>query len=456
MEKYLFRPEGAYFGDCMPFFNKETSEYYLYYQRDTRNPVPFGEPFGWNLLVTKDFVTFSDYGEVLEHGREHEQDQFIYAGTVFEMPNGKKASYYTGFNRNLIGSTRPSQVLMQAESKDGIVWKKSGILEFLKPQKGYDPDDWRDPFIIWDEEQKEYLLILGTRLEGPKKEKTGRIVYYTSKDYETWDFKGDFWSPEIYTMIEMPEIVKIGPYWYLLYSEYDDKKTTHYCFSENIRGPWSLPKQDTFAGRAYYAARTVSNGNNHTLVGWVPSKEAGKDENNYLWGGTLLPLEIIQLEDGLLRTRLPETISEAIEESFSISDNNLISIGKRLEKTIRTGLTKHYYVKSEFSFKEGTKNIQFLFYQDISKSESYMFDLDIESKRLRVTRTPNLRWFQMMNIGLEKYIDLSPNDINEFELLVDDTIAYISINGVTLSCRVEKNIASAFSIAVIDGEVKFI
>lgn len=74
----------------MPFFNKETSEYYLYYQRDTRNPVPFGEPFGWNLLVTKDFVTFSDYGEVLEHGREHEQDQFIYAGTVFEIPNGKK------------------------------------------------------------------------------------------------------------------------------------------------------------------------------------------------------------------------------------------------------------------------------------------------------------------------------------------------------------------------------
>lgn len=113
---------------------------------------------------------------------------------------------------------------MKAESKDGIVWKKTGILEFLKPQKGYDSDDWRDPFIIWDEEQKEYLLILGTRLEGTKKGKTGRIVYYTSKDYETWDFKGDFWSPEIYTMIEMPEIVKIGPYWYLLYSEYDDKK----------------------------------------------------------------------------------------------------------------------------------------------------------------------------------------------------------------------------------------
>ena len=32
-------------------------------ERDTRNPGPFGEPFGWALATTKDFVDYKDYGE---------------------------------------------------------------------------------------------------------------------------------------------------------------------------------------------------------------------------------------------------------------------------------------------------------------------------------------------------------------------------------------------------------
>ncbi|BBM18411.1 beta-fructofuranosidase [Enterococcus avium] len=455
MEKYLFRPEGAFFGDCMPFFNDKSSEYYLYYQRDTRNPLPFGEPFGWNLLTTKDFVQFFEHGEVLVRGHETDQDQFIYAGSVFKEPIGNKIAYYTGYNRTFIDSPKPSQVLMQAQSSDGFLWEKTGVVESLTPQKGYDPDDWRDPFIIWDQEKQEYLLILGTRLSGPKKEKTGRLVYFTSTNCQDWEFKGDFWAPNIYTMIEMPEIVKIDSYWYLIYSEYDYKKTTHYCVSENLRGPWTIPEDDEFAGRAYYAARSVANENTHTLVGWVPSKEAGKDENNYLWGGTLLPLEIYSTPDHTLKTKLPESIIEQVEERSAINLGEINAFGQRKEVRYKEGLGKHYSIETTFSFKAGTKHIQFMFYQDQKANESYVFDLDVSKQLLRVERTPNLRWFQMMNIGLERKIALFPDTDYKAEVLIDDTIAVITIDGITLSCRVEKNNADAFSVAVIDGTATF-
>ena len=73
-----------------------------------------------------------------------------------------------------------------------------------------DKRNWRDPFVLWDEEREEYLLILGARKGEDKRKQTGRLVHFTSKDLKKWEFKGDFWAPGIYTMFEMPEIFKMG------------------------------------------------------------------------------------------------------------------------------------------------------------------------------------------------------------------------------------------------------
>ena len=51
MHKVYYQPEGIWVGDIMPY--GEDGTFYLYHQRDTRNPEPFGEPFGWALATTK-------------------------------------------------------------------------------------------------------------------------------------------------------------------------------------------------------------------------------------------------------------------------------------------------------------------------------------------------------------------------------------------------------------------
>ena len=111
---------------------------------------------------------------------------------------------------------------MRAVSDDLLHWEKCGEF-FLPAPEGYDGNDWRDPYILWDEGSEEYIMILGARkLEG-KKVRTGCTVWYTSKDLEHWEFQGDFWAPNLYSMHEMPDLFRIGDWWYLLTTEYSEK-----------------------------------------------------------------------------------------------------------------------------------------------------------------------------------------------------------------------------------------
>ena len=257
MHKVYYQPEGIWVGDIMPY--GEDGTFYLYHQRDTRNPEPFGEPFGWALATTKDFINYKDFGESLERGSDEEVDQYIYAGTVFKVGD-KYHALYTGCNRDKVRARLMKQVLLHATSDDAVKWEKNIAETLLPPQEGYDDRNWRDPFVLWDEENEEYMLILGTRVGEDKHLMTGRLVKFTSKDLNTWEFRGDWWNPGLYTMFEMPDLFKMGDWWYLVFSEYSDGNKTRYRMSRSINGPWTTPADDSFDGRAYYAARTAFDG----------------------------------------------------------------------------------------------------------------------------------------------------------------------------------------------------
>ena len=55
---------------------------------------------------------------------------------------------------------------MHAVSEDLKHWTKTQDAVTFVPQPGYDPDDWRDPFVLWDDESEKYILILGARHSG--------------------------------------------------------------------------------------------------------------------------------------------------------------------------------------------------------------------------------------------------------------------------------------------------
>ena len=63
-------------------------------------------------------------------------------------------------------------------------------------------------------------MILGGRLNSDPVRSHGRL---SSPDLETWEFRGDFWAPDLYSMHEMPDLFRRGDWWYLLTTEYSDR-----------------------------------------------------------------------------------------------------------------------------------------------------------------------------------------------------------------------------------------
>lgn len=443
-----YQPPNTWFGDCMPVFAQ--GKFHLYHQRDTRNPGPFGEPFGWALVTTNDFVTFTDHGESLERGTDDDQDQFIFAGSVFEA-NGSFYAMYTGYNRDYPAQGKASQVLMLAESDDLLTWRKSDQ-KLVPPQPGYDPDDWRDPFVLWDEEQHNYLMILGARKAGDEI-LTGSTVAFRSTDLRQWDFHGDFWAPGLYSMHEMPDLFRMGEHWYLLTTEYSDKSKTIYRMSTSLEGPWTAPTDDAFDGRAYYAARSAADGDHRYLFGWVPTKTGDDDQARWDWGGTLVVHEIYQRADGSLAVGIPSSVVDAFATPQATPDPNihLRSPDGETHQEITQQTGDLVYLEGDLTIEADTRAVSLRLLEDPTTGSSYEFLILPGENRLIFDRRPNYPWYQYDNKGLERPLTLQPGVPHRFQLIIDDTIATLYIDGVALNARMNQRPGNRLSVGVIDG-----
>lgn len=451
MVQLHYQHPDTWFGDCMPF--AKDGIFYLFHQRDTRQPGPFGEPFGWALATTTDFVTYTDHGEVLPRGGDDEQDQFIFAGSVFEA-GGTFFAMYTGFNRDFPDQGKASQVLMLATSDDLITWTKTGQ-QVAPPQEGYDPDDWRDPFVLWSEERQEYVMILGARLPGPRA-LTGRTVYFTSPDLKAWEFRGDFWAPQIYSMHEMPDLFRIGDHWYLLTTEYSDKSKTVYRMSTSLEGPWSAPVDDAFDGRAYYAARSAESDGRRYLFGWVPTKEGDDDLANWQWGGTLVVHEVYQRPDFSLGVRPPAGIMDALPQTRDLLEQPMTLSAEQglAELPLLTDAPTLFRLETTIRFGAATRSVSLRLGEETETGHGYEYLLRPGENRLQFDRRPNLPWHRYADKGLERPIELLPDHDYALTLIVDDDICTLYVDGVALNARMYAPGGSAVTVQVIEGSVE--
>ena len=449
MHQLYYQPRGYWFGDCMPFYHD--GQFYLFHQRDTRKPGPFGEPFGWALACTTDFVNYEDLGGVLQRGGDDAQDQFIFAGSLFAA-NGLFYAMYTGYNRDYPQQGKPSQVLMIATSTDLIGWNKSSE-KLVVPQEGYDPTEWRDPYVFWNEDAQKYIMILGARKLDGKKIRTGRTVFFTSTDLKAWNFQGDFWAPNLFYMHEMPDIFKIGETWYLLTTEYSDRSKTVYRMSHSLDGPWTAPLDDAFDGRAYYAARSCSDGNKRYLFGWVPTKEGDDDLANWQWGGTLVVHEVYQREDGTLGVKAPDGVAHAFSQRDSLIGTPVtLSSQDSCAETYLTQRTADLFkLEADITFSAGTRSFGIRLFEDEATGEAYEFVFQVGENRVFFDKTPNLPWFRYMNKGLERPLRLEAGRTYHIQIIVDGTIATLYVEGVALNTRLYSKAGQALAIYVVDG-----
>lgn len=307
MKNIFYKPKDGWVGDTIPFaYDGKFYIYYLHDERKGNTQDEYGYRTSWNLLITEDGVNIKDCKVVLPVGEYDDADYACYTGSVIEGNDGQFHMFYTAqnnYNPKYHRDGKPLQYVAHAISTDLINWEKLPELTFGADESIYEPFDWRDPFVFYNEDEKCFDMLLAARLRGASEKNGGCVGLCRSYDLIHWEAKEPFYNPESYMTHECPDLFKLGNKWYLVYSTFSEKFVTHYRMSDKLSGPWTSPIEDTFDGRAFYAAKTAKVGDKRMAFAWVPTKRGESDFGQYEWGGNFIAHEIDQTTDNKLTVK---------------------------------------------------------------------------------------------------------------------------------------------------------
>ena len=134
----------------------------MFYLHDFRDPKNHGEGTPWYRVSTKNLIEVTEHGEAIPRGTREDQDLYIFTGSVIEA-EGRFHAFYTGHNPHLQEQGKPLECVMHAVSDDLEHWKKFPNQKFFAPDI-YEPNDWRDSFVFWNDEAKEYNMLVAARV----------------------------------------------------------------------------------------------------------------------------------------------------------------------------------------------------------------------------------------------------------------------------------------------------
>ncbi|CAF3640186.1 unnamed protein product [Rotaria sp. Silwood1] len=303
----------------MPYFNIESHETYILYLNDIWNDITH-QRHPWYGFKTNNFYSYSLVAsdELLSCNDEPcSQDFALGTGSVIKRENIYYA-FYTGHNPNYPSwcVKRKEGIMLATSPSLTVKFTKNSTFTTLYAPLGHgfdEYDNFRDPFVFYDDFSKQYNLIVSARTSR------GVIVQYTSFDLFNWSYKGVIYDGGLtnFFMMETPDLFKIGDIYYLLFSDIDSKNV-YYRKSFSLSGPWTSPIEDTirFDGNGFYGAKViVDNHGDHYIFGWTNRLNDNSDTGSWLWGGNLVVHKLYQIDSTKdLAVTIPHTLKSYLEK----------------------------------------------------------------------------------------------------------------------------------------------
>ena len=305
-----YRPERAVLGDVIPFY--DNGVFKPFYLRNYRGNRDADHRDSWVMLSTTDHVHFQEHDTHIVGG----------TGSVIKV-DGLYHMFFCTFQiqpeRNYIN---------HAVSEDLETWRELPEDRFSSDNSIYAPVHFRDPFVFWVQEEQCWWMIFAAQKQGLTTRRAC-VGLCKSTDLHRWEYCQPLYAPmDAQCAFECPDLFKWGDWYYLAFSSYADRFQTLYRMSRSLNGPWLTPKIDTFDTRAFYAAKTGSDGTRRFVYGWNPTRENnehnfdpqehdGKDCNPWDWGGSLIVHELWQDEDGCLYVKPVDTVLAAFGNETS-------------------------------------------------------------------------------------------------------------------------------------------
>jgi beta-fructofuranosidase len=462
--EFFYRPVGAWAADFIPFYRDGT--FHLFYLLDWRDRHKHGEGTPWYQISTRDFVHFNEHGEMLARGTLSDQDLYVFTGSVIEG-QGRFHIFYTGHNPHLRRRGQPEQAVMHAVSDDLLKWKKIPEDTFFAPQATYEPHDWRDPFVFWNEEAREYWMLLAARLKTGPSRRRGCTALCASGDLKKWEVREPFWSPGLYFTHECPDLFHMDDWWYLVYSTFSERTVTHYRMSRSLKGPWLAPENDTFDNRAFYAAKTASDGKRRFAFGWNPTRVESRDYRPYHWGGNLVVHEVMQEADGSLSVKVPETVDRVFARKAPFEFRPGVGKSEITSDVIRIAAPDSFgcavggttpdpcKIEATLEFGAGTRGCGIMLRASEDLEEAYYVRLEPGRQRLVLDSWPRAGDVPFM-VELERPVRLRPGESVELKVFLDGSICEVYVDSkVAMSARLYNRHSGDWGLFVNEGAAHF-
>jgi len=472
MKNIFYKPKDGWVGDTIPFAHD--GKFYIYYLHDERKgntQDEYGYRTSWNLLITEDGVNVKDCKVVLPVGEYDDADYACYTGSVIEGNDGNFHMFYTAqnnYNPKYHRDGKPLQYVAHAISTDLINWEKLPELTFGADERIYEPFDWRDPFVFYNEEEKCFDMLLAARLRGSSEKNGGCVGLCRSYDLLHWEAKEPFYNPESYMTHECPDLFKLGNKWYLVYSTFSEKFVTHYRMSDKLSGPWTSPIEDTFDGRAFYAAKTAQVGDKRMAFAWVPTKRGESDFGQYEWGGNFIAHEINQTTDNKLTVKPAEGLINMFNKEFVNEKLNKVEIENyEGEKSyVIDGMKDTCMIEAVIEFSEGVRSFGIGLRQDSALANGYYLRFEPFYNRIVADMWPRRirgvnQWYvdgdKPFMVELERpfdYKSLKDNKVH-IRVVADGSIICLYVNDITaLTMRAYNLNRTNWGFFVKDGSIR--
>lgn len=442
---YYRAPEKAVCADVIPFY--ENGEFKLFYLRDYRDISVHGEGCPWCLLTSSDLVHFHDHGPVLLRGGEEEQDLYVFTGCCIRAGE-EYMIFYTGHNPHLREKGLPEQKILRATSRDLLHWKKDRDFVFAAPD-WLEMHDFRDPFVFYDEERKEYCMLIAGRLKnGDPSSARGVTLLACSPDLTHWEVgKEPFYAPHAYFTHECPDLFRIGDWWYLVFSEFTDRIVTTYRMSRSPFGPWVSPKINSFDGHAFYAAKSASDGKRRILFGWNCIKQDERDDAPWQWGGTIIPHEIVQQPDGTLAVKCPQEVAAQYPDrlpvaagrtmgSVSYQDGKYLLGGEGKSLCMLGAMPENGKIELSFTASDDCGDFGLLLRADAGVDAYYAVRFEPRFNRLAMDIQPRADNTRHTQVDVERWCPVVPGEKNKLLILFEGSVLEVYVNDkVAMSAR---------------------
>ncbi len=458
--RVYYRPADGFVGDVIPFYWQ--GAFHAFYLKAPLPPHRHGADYTpYAHLVSRDLAHWDEWPLVISPGLPGEPDAMgCWTGSVIER-EGLFHLFYTGY----AGPDAP-QTICHAISHDLRTWQKDPRNPVLRADaRWYEGKDWRDPFVFWNEEAGEYWMLMAARQKDGPANRRGCIALATSPDLERWEVRPPFWAPSLYYTHECPDLFRWEGRWALVYSTFSERHVTHYRFSDSLAGPWLAPANDVFDTRAFYAAKTASDGQRRFIFGWNPTREGETDTGGWEWGGHMVVHELRPNEDGGFSISAPSAVAGLFKVPMPLTCQPRLGQWQRVGNSFSAGPTDGFaacilgelpetcQVDLTIACTPGTRSCGLLLRAEQSLERYYQFRWEPMRRRMTFDRWPRPGDQPFM---LEQPLEIASGEPMRMKVIVEDTVVVAYLNeAIALSTRAYDQRAGALGLFVAEGSATF-